>query len=119
MIKKVHVTPEVIVYPILIEDVKEHYNYGDEIKLKSGETVYFDHEFDYDLAYETRNIVVGYKIKKLNWKKNISKKLQKVYEILDEIQEFEEVQKDADLMNEVGEAMGYIDNAIDTLELRE
>lgn len=49
-------------------------------------------------------------------KEEIIKKLNEMYEELDKIQEQEISQNNKELMWEIGEAMGYIDNAIDILE---
>ena len=49
-------------------------------------------------------------------KKEILKKLKNMWEELDNIQETHTCQKDDELMWEIGEAMGSIDNAIDVLE---
>lgn len=49
-------------------------------------------------------------------KKEIKEKLQSLYEELDKIQEEDISQNDSELMWEIGEAMGSIDNAIDLLE---
>ena len=49
-------------------------------------------------------------------KKEIKQKLQSIWDELDKIQEEEISQNNSDLMWEIGEAMGSIDNAIDILE---
>ena len=49
-------------------------------------------------------------------KPEIQKKLEKIYEELDELQETEVAQNDTELMWEIGEAMGSVDNAIDILD---
>lgn len=49
-------------------------------------------------------------------KKEIKEKLQSLYEELDKIQEEDIAQDNSELMWEIGEAMGSIDNAIDLLE---
>jgi len=48
-------------------------------------------------------------------KKEIQEKLEKIWQELDEIQETNYAQKHEDFINEIGEAMGYVDNAIDCL----
>ena len=48
-------------------------------------------------------------------KEQILKKLQNMWEELDNIQEQDIPQEDEELMWEIGEAMGSIDNAIDIL----
>lgn len=49
-------------------------------------------------------------------KKEIKQKLQSIWDELDKIQEEEISQNNSDLMWEIGEAMGSIDNAIDILD---
>ncbi len=49
-------------------------------------------------------------------KEEILEELKDMYEKLDNIQEKDACQKDEELMWEIGEAMGSIDNAIDVLE---
>lgn len=49
-------------------------------------------------------------------KPEIRQKLEKLYEELDELQETEVAQNDEELMWEIGEAMGSVDNAIDILD---
>ena len=43
-------------------------------------------------------------------------KLNQIYETLDEIQEYWIVQNNQKLMDEIGEAMGHIDNAADIIK---
>ena len=43
-------------------------------------------------------------------------KLNQMYETLDSIQEIQSIQDNHDLMNELGEIMGHIDNAIDIIK---
>jgi len=45
----------------------------------------------------------------------IKKKLEELYDALDELQETSTAQANGSLMWEIGEAMGHIDNAIDSL----
>ena len=45
----------------------------------------------------------------------IKKKLEELWDALDKLQETSTVQTNGDLMWEIGEAMGHIDNAIDSL----
>lgn len=45
----------------------------------------------------------------------IKKKLEELYDALDELQETSTAQTNDDLMQGIGEAMGHIDNAIDSL----
>ena len=45
----------------------------------------------------------------------IKKKLEELYEALDDLQETSTAQTNGDLMWEIGEAMGHIDNAIDSI----
>lgn len=49
-------------------------------------------------------------------KKEIKEKLQSIWNELDKIQEEEISQDNSDLMWEIGEAMGSIDNALDILD---
>lgn len=44
---------------------------------------------------------------------DVISRLQKIYMELDAIQELDEVQDNKEMMNSIGEAMGYVDNAID------
>ena len=48
--------------------------------------------------------------------KTILAKLTQMYETLDDIQELRQIQDNQELMNELGESMGHIDNAIDIIE---
>lgn len=48
--------------------------------------------------------------------KTILAKLSQMYETLDNIQDIWSVQGDQELMNELGETMGHIDNAIDIIK---
>ena len=50
--------------------------------------------------------------------KTILAKLTQIYETLDNIQELRQIQDDQELMNELGESMGHIDNAIDIIKER-
>ena len=50
--------------------------------------------------------------------RTILAKLNQMYETLDNIQDIWSVQGNQELMNELGEAMGYIDNAIDIIKGR-
>ena len=51
--------------------------------------------------------------------KTILAKLNQMYETLDDIQELRQIQDNQELMNELGESMGHIDNAIDIIEEKE
>ena len=51
--------------------------------------------------------------------KTILAKLNQMYETLDNIQDIWSVQGNQELMNELGEAISHIDNAIDVIEKRE
>ena len=51
--------------------------------------------------------------------RTILAKLNQMYEMLDNIQDIWSVQGNQELMNELGEAMGYIDNAIDIIKERD
>lgn len=51
--------------------------------------------------------------------KTILAKLTQIYETLDNIQELRQIQDNQDLMNELGESMGHIDNAIDIIKEKE
>ena len=51
--------------------------------------------------------------------KTILAKLNQMYEILDDIQELRQIQDNQELMNELGESMGHIDNAIGIIEEKE
>lgn len=51
--------------------------------------------------------------------RTIVAKLNQMYETLDNIQELWQVQGSQELMNELGEAMGHIDNAIDIIKERD
>ena len=51
--------------------------------------------------------------------KTILAKLNQMYETLDNIQELRQIQDNQDLMNELGESMGHIDNAIDIIKEKE
>jgi len=46
----------------------------------------------------------------------IKKKLEELYDVLDELQETSTAQTNSTLMWEIGEAMGHIDNAIDSID---
>ena len=48
--------------------------------------------------------------------RTILAKLNQMYETLDNIQDIWSVQGDQELMNELGETMGHIDNAIDIIK---
>lgn len=48
--------------------------------------------------------------------RTILAKLNQMYETLDNIQDIWSVQENQELMNELGEAMGHIDNAIDIIK---
>lgn len=50
--------------------------------------------------------------------KTILAKLNQMYETLDNIQELQQIQDSQELMNELGESMGHIDNAIDIIKER-
>lgn len=45
----------------------------------------------------------------------IKKKLEELYDALDELQETPTARTNGELMREIGEAMGHIDNAVDSL----
>ena len=47
---------------------------------------------------------------------NIVEKLNQMYDTLDNIQELWQVQDSQELMNELGKAMGHIDNTIDVIK---
>ena len=47
--------------------------------------------------------------------RSIKSKLNQMYETLDEIQEIWIVNENKELMNELGETMGHIDNALDII----
>ena len=51
--------------------------------------------------------------------RTILAKLNQMYETLDNIQDIWSVQGNQELMNELGEAMGHIDNAIDIIKERD
>ena len=51
--------------------------------------------------------------------KTILAKLNQMHETLDNIQELRQIQDNQDLMNELGESMGHIDNAIDIIKEKE
>ena len=51
--------------------------------------------------------------------RTILAKLNQMYETLDNIQDIWSVQENQELMNELGEAMGHIDNAIDIIKERD
>ena len=51
--------------------------------------------------------------------RSIISKLNRIYETLDEIQEIWIVNENKKLMNELGEAMGHIDNALDIIKNRD
>ena len=55
----------------------------------------------------------------LSLDKTILAKLNQMYETLDDIQELRQIQDNQELMNELGESMGHIDNAIDIIEEKE
>lgn len=55
----------------------------------------------------------------LSLDKTILAKLNQMYETLDNIQELWQIQDNQELMNELGESMGHIDNAIDIIKERE
>lgn len=48
--------------------------------------------------------------------KTIVAKLNQMYETLDNIQDLWQVQGNQELINELGETMGHIDNAIDIIK---
>lgn len=54
----------------------------------------------------------------LSLDKTILAKLNQIYETLDNIQEFQQIQDSQELMNELGESMVHIDNAIDIIKKR-
>ena len=51
--------------------------------------------------------------------RSIVSKLNQMYETLDEIQEMWIVHENKKLMNELGETMGHIDNALDIIKNRD
>lgn len=51
--------------------------------------------------------------------KTILAKLNQMYETLDDIQELQQIQDNQELMNELGESMGHIDNAINIIIIKE
>ncbi len=51
--------------------------------------------------------------------RSIVSKLNQMYETLDEIQEISIVNENKKLMNELGETMGHIDNALDIIKNRD
>ena len=51
--------------------------------------------------------------------KTILAKLNQMYETLDDIQELRQIQDNQELMNELGESMSHINNAIDIIEEKE
>lgn len=51
--------------------------------------------------------------------RTIVAKLKQMYETLDNIQELWQVQGSQELMDELGEVMGHIDNAIDIIKEKE
>ena len=51
--------------------------------------------------------------------RTILAKLNQMYETLDNIQDIWSVQGNQELMNELGEAMGHIDNAIDIIKKKD
>lgn len=51
--------------------------------------------------------------------RSIISKLNRMYETLDEIQEIRIVQENKQLMDELGETMGHIDNALDIIKNRD
>ena len=51
--------------------------------------------------------------------RSIVSKLNQMYETLDEIQEIWIVHENKKLMNELGETMGHIDNALDIIKNRD
>ena len=51
--------------------------------------------------------------------RTILAKLNQMYETLDNIQDIWSVQGNQELMNELGETMGHIDNAIDIIKERD
>lgn len=51
--------------------------------------------------------------------RSIISKLNRMYETLDEIQEICIVQENKKLMDELGESMGHIDNALDIIKNRD
>lgn len=55
----------------------------------------------------------------LSLDKTILAKLNQMYETLDNIQELWQIQDNQELMNELGESMGHIDNAIDIIKEKE
>ena len=55
----------------------------------------------------------------LSLDKTILAKLNQMYETLDNIQELRQIQDNQELMNELGESMGHIDNAIDIIKEKE
>lgn len=51
--------------------------------------------------------------------RSIMTKLNRMYETLDEIQEIWIVQENKQLLDELGESMGHIDNALDIIKNRD
>ena len=51
--------------------------------------------------------------------RSIISKLNRIYKTLDEIQEYYIVQENKELLNELGETMGHIDNALDIIKGRD
>ena len=51
--------------------------------------------------------------------RSIMSKLNRMYETLDEIQEIWIVQENKQLLDELGESMGHIDNALDIIKNRD
>lgn len=51
--------------------------------------------------------------------RSIMSKLNRMYETLDEIQEICIVQENKKLLDELGESMGHIDNALDIIKNRD
>lgn len=51
--------------------------------------------------------------------RTIVAKLNQIYDTLDNIQELWQIQGSQELINELGEAMGHIDNAVDVIKKRE
>ena len=51
--------------------------------------------------------------------RTILAKLNQMYETLDNIQDIWSVQENQELMNELGETMGHIDNAIDVIKKKD
>lgn len=51
--------------------------------------------------------------------RSIISKLNRMYETLDEIQEIWIVQENKKLLDELGESMGHIDNALDIIKNRD